>query len=57
MSLIIFKYNLKNGGAGKMMTIIVILAILILIVNAITIYIDKNKLNQKTRIISLILTF
>ena len=38
------------------MTIIVILAILILIVNAITIYIDKNKLNQKTRIFSLILT-
>ena len=39
-----------------MMTIIVILAILILIVNGITIYINPNKLNRKTRIISLILT-
>ena len=39
-----------------MMVIIVILAILILIVNGITIYINPDKLNRKTRIISLILT-
>ena len=40
-----------------MIPIIVILAILMLIVNGITICIDSNKLNQKTTIISLILTF
>lgn len=39
-----------------MIYIIVILAILILIVNGITIYINPDKLNRKTRIISLILT-
>lgn len=39
-----------------MITIIVILAILILIVNSITIYMNPNKLNRKTRVISLILT-
>ena len=39
-----------------MMIIITILAILILIVNGITIYIDSSKLNRKTTLISLILT-
>ena len=39
-----------------MMTTIVILAILILIVNIITIYVDSSNLNKKIRIISLILT-
>lgn len=39
-----------------MMVIIVILAILALIVNCITIYIDSDKLTRKTTMLSIILT-
>ncbi len=39
-----------------MITIIVILAILILIVNLLLIYMDSNKLNSKIRLFILILT-